>query len=90
MGRAWYRRYLGAIATGLFATSAVNGPVVNQGLFYGGGVTLLTAQLIAVGVVSALAFGVTFLILKVLGEVSRIEDDKGQQERIGADIIQHG
>ncbi len=79
----------GAIATGLFATSSVNGLVTNQGLFYGGGVTLLTAQLIAVGVVWALAFGVTFIILKVLGKITPLRMSK-DEERIGADIIQHG
>ena len=79
----------GAIATGLFATSSVNGLVTNQGLFYGGGVTLLTAQLIAVGVVWALAFGVTFIVLKVLGKITPLRMTK-DEERIGADIIQHG
>ena len=79
----------GAIATGLFATSAVNGAVVNQGVFYGGGLTLLSYQLIAVAVVWVLAFGVTFIVLKVLGKITPLRMTK-DEERIGADIIQHG
>ena len=79
----------GAIATGLFATSSVNSLVVNQGLFYGGGFTLLSYQLIAVAVVWVLAFGVTFIVLKVLGKITPLRMTK-DEERIGADIIQHG
>lgn len=79
----------GAIATGLFATNAVNSAVTNQGLFYGGGVTLLGAQLVAVAVVWALAFGVTFIVLKVMGKIIPLRMTK-DEERIGADIIQHG
>jgi Amt family ammonium transporter len=79
----------GAIATGLFATSSVNSLVTNQGVFYGGGLTLLSYQLIAVAVVWALAFGVTFIVLKILGKITPLRMTK-DEERIGADIIQHG
>jgi len=79
----------GAIATGLFATSSVNTLVTNQGLFYGGGVTLLAAQVVAVIAVWALSFGVTFIALKVLGKMTPLRMTK-DEERIGADIIQHG
>jgi ammonium transporter, Amt family len=79
----------GAIATGFFATSTVNGAVVNQGVFYGGGLTLLSYQLIAVAVVWVMAFGVTFIVLKVLGKITPLRMTK-DEERIGADIIQHG
>ncbi len=79
----------GAIATGLFATSSVNSVVTNQGLFYGGGFTLLGNQLIAVAAVWAFAFGITFILLKVLGKITPLRMTK-DEERIGADIIQHG
>ena len=79
----------GAIATGLFATTSVNSLVTNQGVFYGGGLTLLSYQLIAVAVVWVLAFGVTFIVLKVLGKITPLRMTK-DEERIGADIIQHG
>lgn len=78
----------GAIATGLFATTAVNA-AGKDGLLYGGGADLLVAQLISVAVVWAFAFGVTFAILKVLSKVMTLRMTK-DEERIGADIIQHG
>jgi len=78
----------GAIATGLFATTAVNA-AGQDGLLYGGGVELLVAQTISVVVVWAFAFSVTFVILKVLSKVIPLRMSK-TEERIGADIIQHG
>jgi Amt family ammonium transporter len=78
----------GAIATGLFATVAVN---INgkDGLLYGGGADLLVAQITAILVVWVFAFAVTFVVLKVLGRVTALRMSK-EEERIGADIIQHG
>ncbi len=79
----------GAIATGLFATAAVNPIVVDQGLLYGGGLTLLGAQLIAVASVWAFAFAITFVVMHVLKRTMTLRMTK-EEERIGADIIQHG
>lgn len=78
----------GAIATGLFATSTVNA-AGKDGLFYGGGANLLMAQLTAVAVVWAFAFGVTALVMWALSKVVKIRMSK-EEEKIGADIIQHG
>jgi len=78
----------GAIATGLFATTAVNA-AGKDGLLYGGGADLLVAQLVSVAVVWAFAFGVTYVILKVLSKFMPLRMTK-DEERIGADIIQHG
>ncbi len=78
----------GAIATGLFATTAVNA-AGKDGLLYGGGTDLLIAQLISVAVVWAFAFGVTYVILKVLSKFMPLRMTK-DEEKIGADIIQHG
>jgi ammonium transporter, Amt family len=77
----------GAIATGLFATGTLASS--SKGLFYGGGLTLLGAQLIAVAVVYAFAFAVTFTTLFVMKRFMAIRVSK-EEERIGADIIQHG
>ena len=77
----------GAIATGLFATGTLAS--TSKGLFYGGGLTLLGAQLVAVAVVYAFAFGVTFATLFVMKRFMAIRVSK-EEERIGADIIQHG
>jgi len=78
----------GAIATGLFATTAVNA-AGKDGLLYGGGADLLVAQTISVIVVWAFAFGVTFVILKAISMVMPLRMTK-DEEKIGADIIQHG
>lgn len=78
----------GAIATGLFATTAVNA-AGKDGLLYGGGFDLLIAQIIAVAVVWAFAFGATWVILKVISKFMPLRMTK-EEERIGADIIQHG
>ncbi|HEY3420911.1 MAG TPA: ammonium transporter [Methanomassiliicoccales archaeon] len=81
---------MGMIAVGLLATSHVNEKtVINNGLLYGGGFTLLTAQLIAVVVIWIFAFGITFVMLKVLSRFTPIRMTK-EEERVGADIIQHG
>lgn len=77
----------GAIATGLFATGTLASS--SKGLFYGGGFDLLSAQLIAVAVVYAFAFGITFAALFVMKKVMVVRMTK-EEERIGADIIQHG
>jgi Amt family ammonium transporter len=78
----------GAMAVGLFATTSVNSMGAN-GLFYGGGITLLTKQLIAVAFVWAFAFAVTYGILYLMKRVMPIRMTK-EEERVGADIIQHG
>ena len=78
----------GAVATGLFATTAVNA-AGKDGLLYGGGFDLLVAQIIAVAVVWAFAFGVTWIILKVMSRFMPLRMSK-DEERIGADIVQHG
>jgi ammonium transporter, Amt family len=77
----------GAIATGLFATGTLAS--TSKGLFYGGGLTLLGAQLVAVAAVYAFAFAVTFVTLFVMKRFMAIRVSK-EEERIGADIIQHG
>lgn len=78
----------GAIATGFFATTAVNA-AGKDGLFYGGGANLLIAQLIAVAVVWAFAFSMTAAVMWTLSKVMKVRMTK-EEERIGADIIQHG
>ncbi|NPV52404.1 MAG: ammonium transporter [Firmicutes bacterium] len=77
----------GAIATGLFASKAINGAGAN-GLFYGNW-SLAGVQLLAVLVVWAYSFGVTWALAKVIDRfhglaVSEVE------EYVGLDIAQHG
>ncbi len=77
----------GAIATGLFASKAVN-PAGNDGLFFGNP-SLVFTQLIAVAVTWVFAFAATFIILKVLDAIMglRVSDE---DEVLGLDLTQHG
>ena len=78
----------GALATGLFATTTVNSAGAN-GLFYGGGVDLLVKQCIAVAAVWVFAFAVTYGVLFLMKQVMPLRMTK-DEERVGADIVQHG
>jgi Amt family ammonium transporter len=77
----------GLLATGLFATSAVNAASAD-GLFYGGGFVQLGRQALAVLVTVAYSFGVTFAIAwvveKTIGLRAAAED-----ELTGIDEAEH-
>lgn len=77
----------GAIATGLFASTAINAAGVN-GLFHGNA-ALLGKQLIAILSVAAYSFVVTFIILKVVGLFTPLRVDKDDED-MGLDLSQHG
>jgi len=76
----------GALATGLFASKAINA-AGNDGLFFGNPGQLWT-QLVSVVVTIAFAMIVTALILAILKSVMglRVSDE---EERMGLDITQH-
>jgi ammonium transporter, Amt family len=76
----------GALATGLFASKAVN-EAGNNGLFFGNP-ALFGTQAIAVGVTLIYSFVVTIIILKVLDWTMglRVEDE---DEVAGLDLSQH-
>jgi ammonium transporter, Amt family len=77
----------GALATGLFASKAVN-PAGADGLFYGNP-TQFFIQLLTVAVTIVFAFGMTFLITKLLSKSMglRVSDN---EEEVGLDISEHG
>jgi len=77
----------GALATGLFASKAVN-PAGADGLFYGNPVQLWY-QFIAVAVVWAFSFSFTWIILKVI-DVTMGLRVKDHEEEMGLDLSQHG
>ncbi|QDR82848.1 ammonium transporter [Sporomusa termitida] len=77
----------GAIATGLFASTAVN-PGGADGLFYGNA-GQLTTQLIGVVASWVVAAVMTFIILKVIGLFMQIRAT-ADQEIQGLDITDHG
>jgi ammonium transporter, Amt family len=77
----------GAIATGLFASSAINSAAADGLLL--GNAGQLAIQLVAVGVTWAYAGGMTFLIMKLIDLVIglRVQED---EEVLGLDTSQHG
>lgn len=79
----------GTICVGLFAEDKITGTATGNGLFFGGGFTLLGAQLTAVvavgGFVLAASFAAWVIIKAVIGvRVSR------EEELRGLDIGEHG
>ncbi|BBB91013.1 MAG TPA: ammonium transporter [Methylomusa anaerophila] len=77
----------GALATGLFASKAVN-PAGADGLFYGNA-GQLTNQLI--GVVASWVFAavMTFIIIKIIGIFMKVRTDADQEVQ-GLDLTEHG
>ena len=76
----------GALATGLFASKAVN-PAGNDGLFFGNPAQLWT-QIVSIVATLVLAMVGTFIILSVIKAVMvlRVAQD---EERMGLDLSQH-
>ena len=78
----------GAICTGLFASKLINDAGAN-GLFYGGGMKLLTNQFVAIGASAGYAAIVTFVLIKILGATMGLRV-KSDEEEAGLDLTQHG
>jgi Amt family ammonium transporter len=81
---------LGAILTGVFATTQVNS-AGGDGLYYdpSGGAKVLVGQIVAVAVTWVLAAVGTLIILKVLDVVMGLRVTE-QEERQGLDLNEHG
>ena len=77
----------GAIATGLWATTAVN-PAGANGLFYGE-TNLFVAQIISIGVAIVFAVVVSAILYKVVSAVVALRADENE-EILGLDITEHG
>jgi Amt family ammonium transporter len=82
MGGVW-----GAIATGLFATVAVN-PNGANGLFLGNA-ALLGKQVVDVLAVAVFSFGLTWILAKIIDRFFGLRV-KDEEESVGLDISQHG
>ncbi|MCL4487574.1 MAG: ammonium transporter [Chloroflexi bacterium] len=82
MGGTW-----GALATGLFASKAVNAAGAN-GLFYGNPAQLLI-QALTVAVAIVFAFGMTWLIARLLARRVGLRVSENEEE-VGLDISEHG
>jgi ammonium transporter, Amt family len=77
----------GALATGLFASKAINAAGAD-GLFFGGA-TLLGIQAISILAAAGYAFVVTWIILKVLSRTMGLRVNV-EEEVEGLDLSQHG
>ena len=76
----------GAIATGLWASKAVN-PAGNNGLFYGNP-GLLFIQLKACAITIVVAFVGTFILLKIVDMIMGLRVSS-HNESIGLDLAEH-
>jgi ammonium transporter, Amt family len=77
----------GALATGIFATLAVN-PGGADGLIYGNGFQVLK-QLTALASTGIFAFGMTWVLASILKATMKIRV-KEEEEIVGLDLSQHG
>ena len=82
MGGTW-----GAIATGIFASKAIN-PAGADGLIHGNG-SLLGAQFIAVATVIVFSMAVTYVLAKLIDVLWGLSVSDAE-EQVGLDISQHG
>ena len=78
----------GALATGIFANSAVSGIPYAEGIMQGEW-GRFTDALIGIGAIGAYSFIVTFVILKVLDVTMGIRVNE-EEEELGLDSSQHG
>ncbi|MCA0362620.1 MAG: ammonium transporter [Bacteroidetes bacterium] len=78
---------VGMVFTGIFATSAVNSVVTDQGLFFGE-TTLFIKHMVALALVSAFAFIMSFIVLKITDIIVPLRVSE-EDEKIGLDISQH-
>jgi len=78
---------VGMLMTGIFASSAINSAVADEGLFFGK-YTLFTNHLIALAAVSVFAFGMSFILFKITDLIMplRVKED---DEKVGLDVSQH-
>ncbi len=77
---------VGVLLIGLLATSVMTGGA--QGLFFGGGFGQLSKQVLAAVVVAAYAFGVTFVLAKLIDRVMGFRLSE-EDEASGVDFAQH-
>jgi Amt family ammonium transporter len=79
---------VGSLLLGFFADSTVNAVVTDEGLFLGGGVSLLGKQLAAVGATIAWSFIVSFVLAKIISATIGLRASP-EEELEGLDTTQH-
>jgi len=80
---------LGVTMLGLFATSAVNPLVKDNGLLMGGGTGFFLTQFLSVLAISIYCFAFTYIMLKVINLFTRVKVTR-QEEEAGLDDSLHG
>lgn len=83
LGGVW-----GTLATGIFASLAIN-PSGANGLVNGGGMHQVLIQLLGIVVAFIYSGGMTFIVLKVIAIFTPLRATTDQQEN-GLDLIEHG
>lgn len=78
---------VGMVFTGIFASSSINGVVTDQGLFFGE-TTLFIKHMLALVLVSAFAFLMSFVVLKVTDLIVPMRVTE-EDEKLGLDVSQH-
>jgi ammonium transporter, Amt family len=79
----------GTLCVGLFAVDKITGTATGNGLFYGGGMTLLLAQLKGIGVVAVYTLAVSLAFWMVVKATLGLRVSK-TEELEGLDIGEHG
>jgi Amt family ammonium transporter len=79
----------GTICVGLFAVDKITGSATGNGLFYGGGATLLIAQLKGIAAVAIYTFVVSLVFWYAIKATLGLRVSK-EEEQEGLDIGEHG
>jgi Amt family ammonium transporter len=79
---------VGSLLLGFFADSAINPAVTNEGVFLGGGLTLLGDQALASVVTLAYSFVLSLAIGKVIAMTMGLRISE-EDENTGLDLSQH-
>lgn len=80
---------LGTLFVGLFAQDGIGGISSPDGLFFGGGFSLLGSQALGVLAVAAFAFGISFVVWYAIKKVMGVRVSR-EEEIQGLDIGEHG
>jgi Amt family ammonium transporter len=79
----------GTVCVGLFAVDKITGAATGNGLFNGGGMTLLIAQLTGIGAVAVYTLAVSLIFWYAIKAIFGLRVSKEEEEQ-GLDIGEHG
>jgi len=79
---------IGTLSLGLFANSNIN-PAIPNGLFFGGGFSLLFKEAVAILLAISVAFFFTLFLFRVINKFIPVRVSEDEQN-VGLDILHHG